>query len=184
MTWCVLGVIAWVCGSKCPRGAVNRAGRWVSVTATSEFPDEADDLGHRRVFKVPGCQVPSKIHWIRISGVLGPIAAPLLPAGGSPSWLTLSGKGSSAILERWRAPECKVIVLEPENSQGSESERMYERVTKEGWVCWRERTSVDGHGGVHHFHHSSTCLSWSRSGLLGAGAVSYSPLCPQCLHGA
>lgn len=131
MTWYVLGVVAWVGGSKCPRDAVNRAGRWVSVSATSGFPDEADCLSHGRVFKIPVTwQSHSKSTESESQGCWDP----LLPTSAcrTPSWLTLSGKGLSAILEWWRAPEYKVIVLESENSQGSESGRIYERVTEEG----------------------------------------------------
>lgn len=56
------GVASGVCGSKCPRGAMNRAGRLVPITTMSVFPGEAEDPSHQGVLKIPGYQVPSQIH--------------------------------------------------------------------------------------------------------------------------
>lgn len=115
-------VASWGCGSHCLRGMVHES----SLN--------------------PGFQVPSQTDEIRISGALGstPASKDLWdPVCLQDTQLSHTLGKDCQQSNGWRGTRgYAVIVTGSENSQEIESERVYERVTSEGWMGQEGRGSL------------------------------------------
>lgn len=101
---------------------MNREGRWVSVTTTSGFPDEADDPSHGEFLKYQVAKSHPRFTEPESQGYWDPLLSHVCLQDTQLAhalWLRITSNPGMV-----ETPEYKVIVLESENSQGSEFERI------------------------------------------------------------